>query len=501
MSTYYLLESAVAERPTIQVMELFSIQPGTRETADFLIQHRLTGGKVITDCVWRKSGNSLEREAQESAEAIGSMRGVDRAVRLNLYHLFTEFTGKDPSIWGILRGVRPTKIVHTLQRTGKSDEQIVQVLIKRYGVACESAELVTQIARRQQPILAQNKPEKISLYVGIPFCPSRCFYCSFPGGILPQQDGIDRFMTALHQDILAAAELIERHRLSVDTIYVGGGTPTSLPASDLEKLIFWLESAFLAGEPKEFTLEAGRPDSVTAEKLDVIHHSQVTRLSVNPQSMQQKTLKRIGRNHTIQAIIDIFMKFRKTGRQINMDVIAGLPGETLADMQDTLRQIADLAPDNLTVHTLSIKRGSALQESLTEHDVGLYRDLPDSAEVKRMLEAAAQTAKTMGLVPYYLYRQQKMTGHLHNIGYARPDAICRYNIQMMEGQQTIIGIGPGAATKAVAHGSFRLASCYQAKDVLTYERDLERYLTRRQGLLDDLYAGKLFTEAKGDQLC
>ncbi|MDF2570636.1 MAG: miaB 2, partial [Sporomusa sp.] len=406
--------------------------------------------------------------------------------------LMRRLTGSNPAPWGILRGVRPTKIVHRLLDQGLNHSQITTKLVKEYALETAKADLVTDIAIHQRSVVVSPdnpvKGKKVSIYVGIPYCPSRCLYCSFPAYVLPEQrEQLDAFLRSITRDIESAGQLITKFNLSVESIYVGGGTPTSLAATDLATLLALIREVFQNAQMKEFTVEAGRPDSINNEKIDVMRQYGINRVSINPQTMQDKTLKQIGRKHTVQDIIDIFGKIRQAGIPlVNMDVIAGLPGETEADMEDTMRQISILNPENITVHTLALKRGSVLKESLNS---GLLscQSLPNEEITRAMLKVAADYTTRMDMHPYYLYRQKYMTGNLENIGYAKSETDCLYNIQIMEERQTIIGIGPAAGTKAVSPNQWRLQSSYNAKDVVSYIKNLDVYLNERNTLLSRLY--------------
>lgn len=420
---------------------------------------------------------------------------IRRLVRLTVLRLMRRLTGKNPGPWGILRGVRPTKIAHRLLDAGKDYSGITSRLVREYALEPAKAELVAGIAIHQRPIIATptsfTGAKKVSIYIGVPYCPSRCLYCSFPAYVLPEQRGqLDAFLRAIAKDIESAAQLITKFDLSVESIYVGGGTPTSLPAEDLAYLLALINKHICQPQLKEFTVEAGRPDSINDEKIDVLSQYGISRLSINPQTMQDKTLKQIGRRHTVQDIIEVFAKIRHTGIPIiNMDVIAGLPGETEDDIKDTMQQITALNPENITVHTLAIKRGSVLKESLTSGAM-TGQALPNEQTTQAMLAIAAEYAAKMNMHPYYLYRQKYMTGNLENVGYAKPGADCLYNIQIMEERQTIIGIGPAAGTKAINPKHWRLQSCYNAKDVNAYIKNLDIYLSERGTLLSRLYGDR-----------
>ncbi|MGL5514742.1 MAG: coproporphyrinogen dehydrogenase HemZ, partial [Sporomusa sp.] len=312
-----------------------------------------------------------------------------RLVRLALLVLMRRLPGSNPVPWGILRGVRPGKIAHRLFDQGLAPAELANRLVAEYGLEPVKAELITDIAAYQRSVISDEQAavrnKKVSIYIGIPYCPSRCLYCSFPSYVLPERRELDAFLRAIKRDIENAAQLITKFNLSVESIYMGGGTPTSLPAADLSSLLALIDSEIRSVDTREFTVEAGRPDSIDQEKIAALRQYQINRVSINPQTMQDKTLKQIGRRHTAQDIIDIFGKIRLANIPlINMDIIAGLPGETEADMEDTMGQIAAINPDNVTIHTLALKRGSRLKEALT---TGMLSGsaLPNEEITKQML--------------------------------------------------------------------------------------------------------------------
>ena len=320
--------------------------------------------------------------------------------------------------------------------------QIRKFLEEEYCVTKEKAELAYEIACREKEQLGKlNASEGFSLYVGIPFCPSICSYCSFSSSPVGEwKDKIDAYLDALIKELKALGRMAGERK--PDTVYVGGGTPTTLEAGQLDRLLGTIRNCFDLSELKEFTVEAGRPDSIKREKLEVIRRYPVTRISVNPQTMQQKTLDLVRRKHTVEDVEHIFHMARELGfDNINMDLIAGLPGETRADMQDTLRRIKALAPDSLTVHALAIKRAAKFGQE------GRTMDL--HSEISGMVEDAAECAEEMGLKPYYLYRQKNIAGNFENVGYAEVDKAGIYNILIMEEKQTILAAGAGASTKLV----------------------------------------------------
>lgn len=365
-------------------------------------------------------------------------------IDVKLYHELKRVTGRSLA-WGILTGVRPTKIAMEKAEEGWTKERFVPWFQADCLVSRKKAELSWEIAKREQALLEKlDYEEGYSLYVGIPFCPTVCTYCSFSSGALADwADRVEDYLDALVKELVFIAEKSSKKRLN--TIYIGGGTPTTLTASQLERLLGCIDRYFPREDLLEYTVEAGRPDSITREKLEVLKRHGVTRLSINPQSMQQKTLDIIGRKHRVEEIVEAFSLARGMGfDHINMDLIAGLPKETAADMADTLRQIKELAPDSLTVHSLAIKRAAKMEwENLKTDADEIYRTLSE------MIEMSKEAAGQMGLLPYYLYRQKNIAGNFENVGYAKVDKAGIYNILIMEEKQSIIAAGAGASTKII----------------------------------------------------
>ena len=410
-----------------------------------------------------------------------------RCIRLLLNGLLKDFRGEPASPWGILRGVRPTKLVHRLLDTGQPAAEIRALLAEAYALDQAKADLLTEVALRQRPFLSSRAEARrlVSIYVGIPFCPSRCLYCSFPS--FPLQGAERRlaeFLDALRREIAAVRQFFAQHGLKTQTIYIGGGTPTSLPDREFRQLVRDIGQAFSSADLREFSVEAGRPDTITPVKLMTMREAGVDRISINPQSMRERTLQLIGRFHRPDQVEQVFRQAREAGfDNINMDLIAGLPGETPEDVLYTLERIGRLRPESLTVHTLAVKRGSNLKES------GEFSAAP-APLVRDMLGLCAGAARSWGLVPYYLYRQKYMAGNLENVGYALPGKECLYNIQIMEERQSIVGLGAAAATKAVNPADRRVTSCYNPKDVATYINDLQGYVARKLTLMQRVFTSK-----------
>ena len=375
--------------------------------------------------------------------------------------------------WGELIGIRPTKIAMQSLLRGESVEQAAADMEREHLVSPEKAMLSAQIAQREREILAGIHYEKgYSLYVGIPFCPTTCLYCSFPSfNLAVWKDRVDDYLNALEKEMKAASELMRGRVL--DTVYIGGGTPTTLDPGQLERLFSMLEKYFPMGDIQEFTIEAGRPDSITIDKLRVIRAHRVTRISVNPQTMKEETLRLIGRRHTVQQVRDAFALCREAGfGNINMDIILGLPEETEEDVRKTLQEIVQLCPDSLTVHSLALKRGSRMQKYIEEKGFSSINNTDGCMEI------AAQSAARMGMDPYYLYRQKNISGNLENVGYARPGKAGIYNILIMEEKQSILALGAGSISKAVFPGG-RIERSDNCKDVETYLENVDEMIERK----------------------
>jgi len=451
-----------------------------------VVRNRTLSGplRVVTEIEIHTAASEPQHweEVSPAAKADeGPLGAARRLAQLNIFALLQKITGRTPGPWGILRGVRPTKLAHRFFDQGLAVGDVITRMQDYYGVTGAKAELVADIALRQRSFHLTGDVAKktVSIYIGIPFCPSRCLYCSFPSNVLPADRGkVEAFLEALELDIKAAAAEIDRYGLTVQTVYIGGGTPTALAADDFERLLTLTRRAFISPLTREFTVEAGRPDTIDDAKISAMQRAGVTRVSVNPQTMQEKTLKLIGRRHSVHDIILVLEKIRSAGNPIiNMDIIVGLPGEDEGILADTMDQITGLSPDNLTVHTLAIKKGSLLKSDQEGFD------LPGEGAAARMLAIADSCARKQGMVPYYLYRQKYMADNLENVGYALPGRECLYNIQIIDERQTIIGIGPAAATKAVDPGDWRLTSSYMPKDLSTYINHLDKFLDRRRELL------------------
>ncbi|MGN0346982.1 MAG: coproporphyrinogen dehydrogenase HemZ, partial [Lachnospiraceae bacterium] len=404
-----------------------------------------------------------------------------REVKRFCYDELCALTGKELP-WGNLTGIRPTKLLLSMLReepdmySEEAKQKVMEKVYRIHRVGHEKALLGIDIGLRESKILSQiDFQNGYSVYIGIPFCPSTCLYCSFPSfPIIKYQKRVQEYLAAVRKELFYTKEQMKDKIL--DTVYIGGGTPSSLSAEELDILLHDITTILPWENVKEFTVEAGRADSITREKLKVLRKYPVTRISVNPQTMKEETLKVIGRHHTVQQVKDTFAMAREIGfDNINMDMILGLPGETVSDVENTLDEIARLAPDSLTVHSLAIKRASKMREYIDLH--GGFNTMDYEIAMNLSNRAAAQ----MGMKPYYLYRQKNMAGNLENTGFALPGKYGIYNILIMEEVQTIVAIGAGTVTKRVFPDG-RIERCDNVKDVNLYIDKIDEMIARKRQL-------------------
>ncbi len=378
--------------------------------------------------------------------------------------------------WGSLTGVRPVKLVRQMLNVGMTAKEAAAAFSAAYGVSADKARLSADIALLQQEMLESVGAADICLYIGIPFCRTRCLYCSF----VTAQTGTsthlaDDFVGALLKEIAAVGSLVRTMKYRIAAIYIGGGTPTFLQAAQLGAIIDCCKAHFDLCDLKEFTVEAGRPDTIDAQKLAVLKQSGVTRISINPQTMHDKTLQRIGRQHSANAVREAFALARDYGfDHINADVIAGLPDETPGDFKYTLGEVTALSPESITVHTLSIKRSSHLNAQRTDFA------LTDGDTAQEMVSYALKMLTQSDYLPYYLYRQKHMLGNLENIGYAKPHRACLYNVLMMEDLTTVISLGGGGVTKFLDPVSKRLTRCFNVKEPQSYIGRIDEMIMRKK---------------------
>ncbi len=385
-------------------------------------------------------------------------------IKQEIYNKLSKLTGNYPA-WGIMTGVRPLKLTGELFDKTESEEKVRDILNNTYYVNQEKTDLLINTYKYQQLILGKASEDSVGVYIGIPFCPTRCLYCSFTSNQKGPEE-IERYLDSLLKEIEYCGKAMKDKGLWTESIYIGGGTPTTLNAQQLDVLFSAVKSNFDLSRCIEFTVEAGRPDTITADKLKVIADHGIKRISINPQTMKDETLKLIGRDHTVADIRKGFEIADAQGNfEINADLIAGLPGETPEDFENTLKEVISLNPENITVHTLAVKRASRLIDADENYH---YKQ---AEVVEKMLAIAKDVMKNEGYKPYYLYRQKHMAGAMENIGYCKGDTPCIYNIRIMDEHQSILALGAGGISKKYYPAQNRLE---RVPNVSNYEIYIER---------------------------
>jgi len=486
--------------------ELFFLRvafvPDCVETADQCSQIQ------ISLCV-----NSEERLHMEGSCLEAERHETKNELKRLLYRLLSDYSGRTLP-WGNLTGIRPTKIPMALLNQGWKNSAIADYMRSTYYTSNEKTALAIAIANRERYLLEKlelnqesaaghldeseplsapgftqtdvpDHPESTegcaadpfwngySLYIGIPFCPSICLYCSFSSSpIALWKNQVDAYLDTLLYEMELVAKLLPGR--GPDTVYIGGGTPTTLEPEQMERLLSKIEACFDLSRTREFTVEAGRPDSISREKLAVLKKHGITRISINPQTMNQETLDFIGRKHTVEETEEAFALAREMGfTNINMDLIVGLPGEGAPEVEHTMQVLSGMTPDSITVHSLAVKRAARLRLFREEHKELTFEN---SSAIMDM--TAAYTRKA-GLYPYYLYRQKNMAGNFENVGYAREGCEGLYNILIMEEIQTILALGAGASTKLVYPGN-RISRVENVKDIKNYMERIDEMIERKR---------------------
>lgn len=436
--------------------------------------------KTVFDiiCIEKEKKLFEVREKKLFSKEEYSRRIYRNCLHRSLYKILSKITNITLP-WGTLTGIRPTKQVLDRLNQNESKESIRQFMKEEYYCSEEKINLSIKVAEREKKILDElNYKKGYSIYIGIPFCPTTCSYCSFTSYPVSQfQNFVEPYLEALKKEILYAANCFPDKELQ--TIYFGGGTPTTLSAKQLNELLKFVQNTFNLENLKEITVEAGRPDSITKDKLEILKERAVNRISINPQSMNQKTLDLIGRKHTVEQIEEAFLMARQAGHtNINMDIILGLTAETPEDVANTLEKIKKLNPDSLTVHTLAIKRAARLN---TQKE--LYSG-QEATDVKKMLRLTQEFAEKERYFPYYLYRQKNMAENLENIGYARYKKEGIYNILIMEEKQTILALGAGGSSKFVFHQEDRIERVENVKSLKDYIERTDEMIQRKRTFLE-----------------
>lgn len=432
---------------------------------------------------------------EELASARDERQALKRSVQICVLELLRRVTGLTQP-WGVLTGVRPMKLMHNLIAAhGRADAE--RILAEEYLVTPAKIKLLSEVAQRQLDVLPDlyDMGREVSIYIGIPFCPTKCAYCTFPAYDIRGNNGsVEEFLIGLDQEIRAIGAWLKEQDLGITTIYWGGGTPTSISAEQMEALFQAMHESFpKMGEVRELTVEAGRPDTITPEKIEVMKRWGVDRISINPQSFTQATLDAIGRHHTVQETVEKFQLARQMGMDnINMDLIIGLPNEDVSVYARSLEETAKLMPESLTVHTLSFKRASKMTKNR-----GQYR-VAERHEIEEMVRMTNEWTEAHGYVPYYLYRQKNILGNMENVGYALPGKESLYNIIMMEERQSVIGLGCGAVSKIVwpkrgegsAEEPQRVERMPNPKEPMAYNSQYQAYIDKKLRLLEEAYGTK-----------
>ena len=379
--------------------------------------------------------------------------------------------------WGILTGVRPVKIVHNLLDENKSQDEIIHTLTNEYRLDLDKAKLIMDIGKKQREYLYPLDEDNFSIYISIPFCPTRCLYCSFPSlNINSYIHWVEEYVDRLIYEMERIKDLMGKRNVS--TVYIGGGTPSAIPNKQLDRIIKAVYKNFDKESIEEFTVEAGRPDTIDGELLKMLNENQIDRISINPQTMNDNTLKIIGRKHSSKDIINTYYQARQIGFDvINMDLIVGLPSEGIEEIKNTLDSIRELKPENLTVHTLAVKRGSKFINAMDKYKVA------DQNTIEAMIEQTQIFANEMELFPYYLYRQKQMMGNFENVGYAMEGKECVYNIKMMEEKETVIGLGMGAVSKIYFPKEDRIERIPNVKSLEEYLKRVDEMVNRKADAL------------------
>lgn len=417
---------------------------------------------------FNKSETAVKKLADDDNELVSAQL---------LYKLLCDFTGLTQP-WGILTGVRPVKLLRRLAEES-SEEQAVKKFEKDFFVSNEKIALSRETEHNERKILELSKPESFSLYVGIPFCPSRCSYCSFVMASIERAEKlIEPYTKLLCEEIKRTAEIANKLGLRLETVYFGGGTPTTLSAEQLDTVLGTVNNSFDMSTCREFTVEAGRPDTIDIAKLFALKENKVDRISINPQTVNDEVLKTIGRKHTAQQFFDAFELARKCGfDNINTDLIAGLPTDTTKSFKNSLDSIVRLNAECITVHTLCMKRASRLT---TE---GVTLDLQQARDAREMLAYTQNILGQNEYIPYYMYRQSRMVGNLENVGWSKKDFESLYNVYVMDETHTILACGSGGVTKLKRNNPDYLERIFNFKYPYEYIDRFDELIQRKSGIM------------------
>ena len=406
-----------------------------------------------------------------SGDALTIKRHMKRCVKTAVFRLLKGIYPDCFVPWGSLTGIRPTKLMRDLE-TEMSEKKAEKTMAELFSVDEKKIELTKEILSVQRPFISSARDNDVDIYIGIPYCKTRCLYCSFPSDVRTNKTDMRPYIDALKDDIRRGSDLLKHYGYNVRATYMGGGTPTVLTEDELSEVLEFAHECY-GTWGDEFTVEAGRPDTITPKKLEILKSCGANRISVNPQTMNDETLKLIGRSHTSEELKEVYYAAREMGFCINTDIITCLPGEGMRELMHTMECIRKMRPDNLTVHTLALKNSSKLRE--VYGDEGIRAMMPKAQTANEMVEYCTKAAHDMGMKAYYMYRQKYMRGNLENVGYTFPGNICIYNIDMMEETVSIMAHGAGSMSKRIYNGqSLRVERIPNPKDIATYIGKMDR---------------------------
>ncbi len=413
----------------------------------FLIASAGLNGKIAERCTLFDYSISVDPNKEKNLE---------RALAVELFECYAEITNYTPE-WGILTGIRPAKLYRKFSKL-LGDSQATEFFQKNFRVSNKKLDLLKETAISEDDIISKSGQKSVSIYISIPFCPSRCSYCSFVSHSIERAANlIPQYLDFLIKEIYSTAEIVKKLGLNVMTVYVGGGTPTTLSAEQLTSLLNTIHNCF-GNSFDELTVEAGRPDTITKEKLTALKNGGVSRISINPQTLNDGVLNKIGRKHTTEQTVNAFCLARECGfNNINMDLIAGLPGDSVESFKNTIDGVVKLNPESVTVHSLSLKRSSGMGQD------GNFSYLEDGIIASEMVDYAENKLKVAGILPYYMYRQSKTVGNLENVGYAKKGYEGLYNVYIMDETHTILACGASAVTKLKSVGDGQIERIFNYK--------------------------------------
>ena len=461
------------------ITQAHSMQDAVRQVVQLFFS--LSSDMSVISTLDTEGGTSIARasiktkDSEAFGEAFGyinteNKREVSDLIKKSVFIACRKLSDM-PTPWGVSTGIRPAKTARMMLDENIPDDEIISYMQSELWVSPEKAKLSLEVAKREKEILDNRLENGISLYIGIPFCPTRCAYCSFISQAKKHNDKfVDQYVLALMREIEFWAELSEKHNLKVETVYFGGGTPTAISPENLNMLLGCVRKNFDLSHTKEYTVEAGRPDTFSLEMLDVLKNNNVGRISINPQTMNQKTLDKIGRRHSVEQTVEAFNMARKYDFSINADLIAGLPDEMCEDFNYTLNELLKLSPDAITVHTMYLKRAASL--------ISEFEKYRFTSEVSDMMRLANDKMKSNGYEPYYLYKQKNTLGNLENVGFSKAGHECLYNIYIMEEVHTVLAMGGGASTKMVCGD--RIERIFNPKEAADYINRIDEIIEKKR---------------------